>query len=412
MEGKLFRQHIIDYTTPPIHRFISKPSRMLLYTHFTLFLLSRYLHNKSNHSSFFKLLQLRHLLYPYSFRYHQHFLFAMGTCTSSTGKLTAEIFPNDGAAVRLHGTPDTIYSAYTRFSLLHNTTSSDTVPPSRPSPAPRVLRSNWENMITVPTTSEFESGSRDALLRFIDARFPDLSTEAPSAATTSGGESEYEATSLMVKVTRLQHKSVTWHVERLTRWAEDLATRGGRRAVDPKMGSWKMEVRKFGKSYSQLLEVMMEHAQMEERVLFPIFESVDRGLCKAAKDEHARELPIMNGIKEIIKSIEVLDSGSPNYRETLCNLSNRLNSFQEQCKQHFMEEDLELLPLMEAVELIKEQDKRALEQCFDMMQATHSGLLKFLVEGLSPNDAMKYMELISMCRDRERIESMLQMIIE
>ncbi|PNX93449.1 hypothetical protein L195_g016603, partial [Trifolium pratense] len=136
------------------------------------------------------------------------------------------------------------------------------------------------------------------------------------------------------------------------------------------------------------------------------------GLTKAAKEEHARDLPIMNGIKEIIKSIEVLDSGSSNYREALYNLSTRLNSFQEQCKQHFMEEELELLPLMEAVELSKEQDERALEQCFDVMQATHSGLLKFLVEGLSPKDAMKYLDLISMCRDRERMEYMLRMIIE
>ena len=59
--------------------------------------------------------------------------------------------------------------------------------------------------------------------------------------------------------------------------AEDLATRGGTRAVDPKVGTWKMEVVKFGRSYSQLLEVMLEHAQMEERVLFPIFDSADRG---------------------------------------------------------------------------------------------------------------------------------------
>jgi hypothetical protein len=77
-----------------------------------------------------------------------------------------------------------------------------------------------------------------------------------------------------------------------------------------------------------------------------------------------------------------------------------------------MEEEMELLPLMEAVELSKEQDERALEQCFDVMQATHSGLLKFLVEGLSPNDAMKYLDLISMCRDRDRMEYMLRMIIE
>lgn len=77
-----------------------------------------------------------------------------------------------------------------------------------------------------------------------------------------------------------------------------------------------------------------------------------------------------------------------------------------------MEEDLELLPLMEAVELSKDQDERALEQCFDVMQATHSGLLKFLFEGLSPNDVVKYLDLINMCRDKERMESMLQMIIE
>jgi hypothetical protein len=55
---------------------------------------------------------------------------------------------------------------------------------------------------------------------------------------------------------------------------------------------------------------------------------VHAGLTKAAKEEHARDLPIMNGIKEIIKSIEVLDSGSSNYREALYNLSTRLNSFQ------------------------------------------------------------------------------------
>lgn len=83
--------------------------------------------------------------------------------------------------------------------------------------------------------------------------------------------------SLMGRVTRLQHKSMTWHVERMVRWAEDLATRGGRKAVDLKMGSWRMEMRKFGKSYSEVLEVMMEHARMEETVLFPILDAADRG---------------------------------------------------------------------------------------------------------------------------------------
>lgn len=46
---------------------------------------------------------------------------------------------------------------------------------------------------------------------------------------------------------------------------------------DPSMGSPRMEVKKFAKSYSQLQQVLLEHAQMEERVVFQILESADRG---------------------------------------------------------------------------------------------------------------------------------------
>lgn len=68
--------------------------------------------------------------------------------------------------------------------------------------------------------------------------------------------------------------------------------------------------------------------------------------------------------------------------------------------------------MMEAVELSKEQDESALEQCFVVMQGTHGRLLKFLLEGLPHHDAMKYLDLISMCRDKERMESMLKMVVE
>lgn len=341
----------------------------------------------------------------------------MGNCLRTSEKLTAEIVPHGDAtvypAVRLHGSPNSIFAAYTRFAVLHNTVSSDPVPAAVPPPS--TAAGGGRSMAAVPVVfhvgPEVASGSRDALLRFIDLKFPDLAEEEEVAAPALA-VAEEETGSLVVRVTRLQHKSMTWHLERIERWVDDLATRGGMRAVDPKVGTWKMEVVKFGRSYSQLLEVMLEHAQMEERLLFPIFDRADPGLSKAAKEEHARDLPIMNGIKEIIKSVEVLDSGSPNYRETLFNLSTRLKSLQGQCKQHFMEEDLELLPMMEAVELSKEQDESALEQCFVVMQGTHGRLLKFLLEGLPPHDAMKYLDLISMCRDKERMESMLRMVVE
>lgn len=73
---------------------------------------------------------------------------------------------------------------------------------------------------------------------------------------------------------------------------------------------------------------------------------------------------------------------------------------------------MELLPLMEALELTKEQEVSALEQCFDVMQGTHGRLFKVFLEGLPPHDAMKYLDLISKCRDKEKMESMLQMIVK
>ncbi|CAL0328473.1 unnamed protein product [Lupinus luteus] len=372
----------------------------------------------------------------------------MGNCLRTPERLTAEIVPQDGAAmypaVRLHGSPESVMTAYIRFMILHETAPSDSVPaagrsqvpeiataPTRGGGAEPLLRFRHTQLgsgnggrgkegITLETLirdsppparcggSGFKTpvaGSDDALLKFIDARFPNL----PAAVAST---SEEKTTSLVARVTVLQHKSMTWHVERMVRWSDDLMTRGGKKGVDPKMGNWKMEMKKFKKSYTQLWEVMMEHAQMEERVLFPIFDRADRGLTKAAKEEHARDLPLMNGIKEIIKSVEVLDSGSPNYRETLQNLSRRFKSLQEQCKQHFMTEDVDLLSLMEAVELSEDQEKSTLEQCFDVMHGTHSRLLKFLLEGLQSNDAMKYLDLISKCRDKEKMESMLRMIVE
>lgn len=82
----------------------------------------------------------------------------------------------------------------------------------------------------------------------------------------------------------LQHKSMVWHVDRMVRWSEDLASRGGKKkgngivGVDPTVGTPRMEVRKFGRSYSHLLEMMLEHAQMEEKILFPILDVDDPGM--------------------------------------------------------------------------------------------------------------------------------------
>lgn len=120
----------------------------------------------------------------------------------------------------------------------------------------------------------------------------------------------------------------------------------------------------------------------------------------------------MNGIKEDIKSIVVLDTGSHDYREALRNLSSRLRSLLEHSKEHFQEEERDVLPLMEAMELSKEQQLRVLEQCFDVMQGTHSHLFSSFIHGLLPREAMQYLDLIISCKEEKLVAPMLLRIIQ
>lgn len=184
----------------------------------------------------------------------------MGNCVAQSKKSAAEIVPHDSVkvvrpTVQLYGSPTGTLTAYIRFALLHKAVSVRFVPSETPA---------------LQVGSETVSGSRETLLRYIDARFPHPPLTMP-------GYHE-ETTPLIVRVVGLQHKSMTWHIERLVRWVEDLAARGGKGSVDPSVGSPRMEMRKFGRSYSELLELMLEHAQMEERVVFPILDMADRGM--------------------------------------------------------------------------------------------------------------------------------------
>ncbi|KAF9676547.1 hypothetical protein SADUNF_Sadunf08G0013400 [Salix dunnii] len=321
----------------------------------------------------------------------------MGNCNCFTNskQAMAEIAPYDfiksTTAVQLSGDPTSISTLYIHFALLYKTRALQFAPSDDPQPV-------------VQIGSETISGTREMMIRFIDVKLP----QPPLVVMVEEGG---ETAALVVKMVELQHRSVVWHLERMVRWSEDLVTRGGRRNGDPAMGSERMEVKKFQKSYSQLLEVMVEHAQMEERVVFPLLETAERGLCKAANEEHGRDLPIMNGIKEDIKSIAVLDTGSHDYREALRNLSTRLRSLLEHSKEHFQEEERDVLPLMEALELSKEQQLRVVEQCFNVMQVTHSDLFSSFIQGLLPREAMQYLDLIISCKEEKLVASMLHRII-
>ncbi|GAB4836273.1 hypothetical protein Ancab_001188 [Ancistrocladus abbreviatus] len=332
----------------------------------------------------------------------------MGNCfTKQKKKSAVEIAPSDYSyivrnsrsppIVTLSGDPTSSFSYYLRFALRHKPISLHFIP----------SQCETASFFTLQYRNETVSGSAETVLQYMEEKVP-----RPPLLTMDAEEEEAKPLQLVVKIAELQHKSMKWHVERVVRWGMDLATRGGTTAVNPGVGTPRMEVRKFEKSYGKLLEIMLEHAQMEEKIIFPILQMADRGLCRSANEEHARDLPIMNGIKEDIKSVGALNAGTPTFREALYNLSARLEILQENCKEHFEEEEKLVFPLMEATELTREQERRVINQCIDVMQGTHSYLFAFFIEGLLPHEAMQYLDLIMNYDDRERVTLMLRTLVD
>lgn len=305
--------------------------------------------------------------------------------------------PSPLPVVRLYGSPNTPATSYIRFALLYKPVTLLFVPSETPD--------FGFSTPVIQFGSDVISGSPVTILRYLDAKFP-------KPLLLSNWSTYNETTPVVVTATVLQHKSLLWHLERMVRWGEDLSARGGRSKGDPVMGSARMEVKKYGKSYSQLLEVMLEHAQMEEKIVFPILEREDRGLSKSVNEEHARDLPLMNGIKEDIKTIIVLDSGSSSCQDALFSLTTRLKSLQENCKEHFEEEEKGILPLLEGAELSQGQQDKLLDQSLDVMPSTHSHLLRFFMEGLLPHEAILYLDLITRCIHKDRSASIYRFLVE
>ncbi|GAB2276897.1 hypothetical protein Dimus_011608 [Dionaea muscipula] len=308
---------------------------------------------------------------------------------------------------KLHGPPESPLTSYLRFALSYKPVTLRFTPSSVEEEEAAAAHA----LYTLETGDDAVSGSAESIMEYAEAKFPHPPLLARGRDRGLGCEEE--VTPLLVRMARLQHTSMRWHVERVVRWGVDLAARGGKSAVvDPGVGTPRMEVRKFAKSYGMLLEVMLEHAQMEERAIFPILERADPGLCTSANKEHARDLPVMNGIKEAIKSVVAIDAGTPDFREALYNLSSRLETLQENCKEHFEEEEKYIFPLMEAAVETNEQERRVLNQCIDLMPGTHSHLFGFFIEGLLPREAMQYLDLLINYNDQERVGRMLRTLVE
>lgn len=82
---------------------------------------------------------------------------------------------------------------------------------------------------------------------------------------------------------------------------------------------------------------------------------------------------------------------------------------QKRCEAHFEEEEQELLPLLEAAEMRGEEQEEVLGRCLEeVMQSTHTNLIEFFMDGLTPREAVQYLWLVAKCCDRRWATALLQ----
>ncbi|BBN14376.1 protein MpGST33 [Marchantia polymorpha subsp. ruderalis] len=191
----------------------------------------------------------------------------------------------------------------------------------------------------------------------------------------------------------MQHRSILWHFNKLVLLVDELLKGVQSKAnYSPAIGI--PQLKRLWKGYGRLVEVLQEHAQMEERVIFPAIEHYNPGVTQEANADHGRDLPITNGIREEIKSLVSLDQGTADYSESLVNLATRLRTLQMNTEEHFQEEEKEFLPLLDSAAFGKEQVEPMVTHCLGVMESSHGHLLPFFLSGLNAQDMYQYMMVL------------------
>ncbi|TVU36425.1 hypothetical protein EJB05_18358, partial [Eragrostis curvula] len=330
----------------------------------------------------------------------------------------AAVDDEDGNVVRVYGSDGCPVAWRLRVSLLYKAAAPVHFTPSEAAPLGRpVLR--------LSAADPEVSGPAEELLRQVDARFegkPRVAPpERPRPASTSAAAAEEVA-----ELVRLQHRSSERHLEGVAAKVAEMVKKGkklgkgqsgkGRSYVEG------AEVRRLGKWYGDAMEVMLEHARMEETLIFPDLQrAAHPGVCDKVNEQHGRHLPMMNGIKEDIKTLLTLELGSPLFHEVLVNLSVRLKRLQDHTKEHFKEEENELLPRLEDVRRMQREEGKVSDksssawasEAIGTMEVTHSKLFPFFMTGLLPQEAVQYLDLVCRCTKNTRhLVSMLRSLAE
>ncbi|KAL3680525.1 hypothetical protein R1sor_023481 [Riccia sorocarpa] len=194
----------------------------------------------------------------------------------------------------------------------------------------------------------------------------------------------------------MQHRSIACHFNTLVLLVDELL-KGIQNKTNTSPSSRSLQLKKLSKGYGRLVELLQEHAQMEERVIFPALEQDNPGATDAANSDHGRDLPVTNGIKEQIKTVVTLESGTVDYNESLYSIASRLKTLQTNSEAHFREEEQEFLPILDSGVFGKDEVVSMVSHCLGVMEATHGHLLPFFLSGLSPQDMYQYMMALQRC---------------
>ncbi|GBG80795.1 hypothetical protein CBR_g31351 [Chara braunii] len=177
---------------------------------------------------------------------------------------------------------------------------------------------------------------------------------------------------------------------------EDKRQRAQRLRLDKEV-----KLKELWKRYGMLWQLMQEHAEMEERILFPALERYQPGISQSAVDDHARDFPLMNGVKEEIKMAMAINTDSEDSKEALTLLRARLRKLQKLKAVHFEEEEMLVFPLLSCMKFEPGLQESLVAKFVEVMDASSSTLLPFLLSALSSQDMDQYTMVLQMCLERD-----------
>jgi hypothetical protein len=180
--------------------------------------------------------------------------------------VSVSVDPDDeSSVVRVYGSDGCPVAWRLRVALLYKAAAPLHFTPSEAAPLGRP-------MLRLSAADPELCGTADELLRHVDARFEGKPAVAPPPKQRPATRASLAAAAAeeVAEMVRLQHRSAERHLEGVAAKLAEMVKKGGKKAGKGRtVAAEGAEVRRLGKWYGDAMEVMLEHARMEERVLFP-----------------------------------------------------------------------------------------------------------------------------------------------